>query len=47
VLTGFFMVMHHNWERILPCMAGFIAGRILVNHVTQSKHKKAEAGSIS
>jgi len=32
-LCGFLLVMDGNWERILACMAGFLAARFVITRM--------------
>lgn len=35
VLAGFYFVGGHHWERLLICLLGFIAGRLIVTRLTR------------
>ena len=35
VLSGFYLMAHGDWQRILLCLIGFIAGRVAVSRRTR------------
>jgi F1F0 ATPase subunit 2 len=35
VLAGFYLVSQGDWRRLVACLLGFLASRILVMHLTQ------------
>jgi F1F0 ATPase subunit 2 len=35
VLVGFYFVSGGRWERMLACLAGFVAGRLIVTRLTR------------
>ncbi len=39
-LVGFYFVGAGNWQRLLICLIGFIAGRFIVLHFTKNKALK-------
>ncbi len=39
-LVGFYFVGAGNWQRLLICLVGFIAGRFIVLHFTKNKALK-------
>ena len=39
-LVGFYFVGAGNWQRLLICLVGFIAGRFIVLHFTKNKAVK-------
>lgn len=39
VLAGFYFVGVGDWKRLLACLAGFIAARLIILRLTQSQMK--------
>lgn len=37
-LLGFYLVMNGQWQRVLICLGGFVAARILLTRFWQPKH---------
>ena len=37
VLTGFYFVAGHHWERLLVCLLGFVMARLAVTRLTRRK----------
>jgi F1F0 ATPase subunit 2 len=40
-LAGFYFVARGRWERLLPCLVGFIAARLMVTHFTRPEASRA------
>ncbi len=40
-LAGFYLVARGHWERLLVCLIGFIAARLIVTRFTRLKEKPA------
>lgn len=40
-LLGFYFIGFGNWQRILICLVGFIAGRFIVIHYTKARPAKS------
>ena len=39
VLAGFYLIARGHWERLLVCLLGFIAARLLVTRLTRAAEK--------
>lgn len=37
VLAGFLVVSGGRWDRLLACLAGFVAARLVVTHLTRGR----------
>jgi F1F0 ATPase subunit 2 len=40
-LAGFYFVARGRWERLLLCLVGFIAARLMVTHFTRPEASRA------
>jgi F1F0 ATPase subunit 2 len=41
ILTGFYYVCQHSWQKMLICLAGFLIARTIITRVTQkNNHSK-------
>ena len=40
-LAGFYLVAGGHWERLLMCLIGFVAARLIVTRLTRLKEKPA------
>ena len=45
-LTGFYVVAHGDWHRVLACLVGFILARILVTWLTRVPIAKTKGAQI-
>jgi len=45
-LTGFYVVAHGDWHRVLACLVGFFLARILVTWCTRTPITKTETKMV-
>ena len=41
VLAGFYLVARGHWERVVVCLLGFVAARLIVTRLTRAAEKPA------
>jgi F1F0 ATPase subunit 2 len=40
VLVGFYFVANGDWQRLLPCLVGFVMAQLVVTRLTRSTRKR-------
>ena len=40
VLVGFYVIANGNWQRLLPCLVGFVMAQLVVTRLTRSTRER-------